>query len=79
MLSICQNKESIEKTKDAYLDDDDKLAPPRPLTNLKALTTDQNRCLSSDRINSLTDYFGSIVPRGTRGSGQKEGAGGFTG
>jgi hypothetical protein len=35
--------------------------------------------LSSDRIISLTDYFGSIVPRGTRGSGQKKSAGGFTG
>jgi hypothetical protein len=35
--------------------------------------------LSSDRIISLTGYFGYIVPRGTRGSGQKKGAGGFAG
>ena len=35
--------------------------------------------LSSDRIISLTGYFESIVPRGTRGSGQKKGAGGFAG
>ncbi len=35
--------------------------------------------LSSDRIISLTGYFGFIVPRGTRGSGQKKGAGGFAG
>jgi hypothetical protein len=35
--------------------------------------------LSSDRIITLTGYFVYIVPRGTRGSGQKKGAGGFAG
>jgi hypothetical protein len=34
---------------------------------------------SNDRIISLTGQFGYIVPRGTRGSGQKKGSGGFTG
>jgi len=49
------------------------------IANQKHIMADNNKCLSSDRIISLTGYFGSIVPRGTRGSGKKKGAGGLTG
>jgi hypothetical protein len=36
-------------------------------------------CLAAIELISLTGYFGFIVPRGTRSSGQKKGAGGFAG
>jgi hypothetical protein len=65
--SIATTKRHLEPTQNHAADEQGSAAPTRTYL------------LSGDRIISLTGYFDFIVPRGTRGPGQKKGAGDFAG
>ncbi len=78
-FGMCEGKNQDNKRIIASSNRTRELELGKGLSLTKNTIIRQNSCHSSDRIISLTGYFGFIVPRGTRGSGQKKGAGGFAG